>query len=217
MKLTWLSFFVAMAIVVMIAIVLDLPDLYSLTKPLLIITLLLYFLSASKGFPGWRVLVAAALVFSWLGDVLLLMDNMFLSGLAAFLVAHIFYVIAYYKTGAASGRINPVLLAGIVVAGLAALRVLYPGLGDMLIPVVIYSSVLLTMVILALKRKGATPAPSYLLVAIGAMLFLISDSILGISKFAFEIPAERILVMSTYITAQFLIVHGLLKHQQGHH
>ena len=198
----------------MIAIVLEMPALYRLSKPLLVFTLLIYFLSASKAYPGWRVLVVIALVFCWFGDVLLLMDNLFLAGLAAFLVAHIFYVISYYKTGAASGRINPLVLAAIVIAGLAALRVLYPGLGDMLIPVVIYSSVLLTMVILALKRRGATNGSSYRLVTAGALLFVVSDSVLGMGKFAFEIPAERILVMSTYIAAQFLIVHGLLKHQQ---
>jgi uncharacterized membrane protein YhhN len=89
---------------------------------------------------------------------------------------------------------------------------LYPGLGGMLLPVLAYMVVLLSMGIWAHKRRGATTAVSFTLVSAGAMLFVISDGLIAINKFAFEIPAERILVMSTYIAAQYLIVQGLLKH-----
>ena len=64
------------------------------------------------------------------------------------------------------------------------------------------------------KRRGATSASSFKLVALGAILFAISDGLIAVNKFAFPIPAERILVMSIYMTAQYLIVQGLIQHME---
>jgi len=188
--------------------------LYFAAKPLLMVTLLLYFLSASKGYPNWRVFVLIALVFSWAGDVFLMRDGLFIAGLAAFLIAHVFYIITYQKTGAAQGKISPWSLAGFAVAGATLIWVLYPGLGGMLIPVVAYALVLLTMAVWAYKRKGATPEASFLLVTAGAIFFVVSDSLIAVNRFAFDVPVERLLVMFTYIAAQFMIIQGLLKHQE---
>jgi len=52
-----------------------------------------------------------------------------------------------------------------------------------------------------------------MLVSSGAILFVISDGVIAVNKFAFEVPGERILVMSTYIAAQYLIIRGLLEHE----
>jgi len=214
MKSNWLVFFMITVAAVMLAVVLKIPTMYLLTKPLLMVTLLLYFLSESKGYPGWRMLVVLALVFSWGGDVFLMLDDMFVAGLASFLVAHVFYIIAYHNTGAAKGRIRPFELAAFALYGIALMWVLYPGLGGMLIPVTAYALVLITMGIWAHKRRGATVAASFKYVSTGVILFVISDSLIAVNMFAFDVPGERLLVMSTYITAQFLIVQGLLKHQQ---
>ena len=212
MKTGWLSLYAITAAAVLFAILFGVPILYLVAKPLLMITLLAYFLSASKGFPGWRIMVIIALVFSWGGDVFLMRDDMFIAGLASFLLAHIFYIIAYQKTGAAQGRIRPVDLMAVTVYGLVLIWVLYPGLGGMLIPVLAYALVLLTMGVWALKRRGYTSGISFRYVSIGVILFVISDSMIAVNKFAFEMSLERLLVMSTYITAQFMIVQGLLKH-----
>ena len=88
---------------------------------------------------------------------------------------------------------------------------IYPGLGDMLIPVLIYALALLGMGVWAHKRRGATSNDSFKLVALGAILFAISDGLIAINKFAYPIPAERILIMSIYISAQYLIVQGLIQ------
>jgi uncharacterized membrane protein YhhN len=212
-KSTWLIFFASSAAAVFIALLFEMHTLYVAAKPLLMITLLLYFLSASRGYPKWRVYVAVALVFSWAGDVFLISSDMFIAGLVSFLVAHIFYIIAYQKTGAASGTLKPLDIIKFVLFGGVLIWVLYPGLGDMLIPVLVYALVLLTMGVWAHKRRGATSMTSFALVAAGAILFVVSDSLIAVNKFAFEVPTERILVMSTYIAAQYLIVQGLLKHE----
>jgi len=203
------------AAAVLIAILFKVPTLYLVAKPLLMVTLLIYFLSASKGYPGWRMLVVFALVFSWGGDVFLMLDDMFVAGLASFLVAHIFYIIAYQKTGAATGKIKPFELVAFALYGIALMWILYPGLGGMFVPVAAYAVVLLTMGVWAHKRRGATAIASFKYVSAGVILFVISDSLIAINKFAFEVPAERLLVMSTYITAQFLIIQGLLEHKKA--
>jgi len=212
MKPIWLILFMASAVTLFVGILFDVHMLYLTAKPLLMITLLFYFISASKGSPSWRFYVMAALVFSWGGDVFLMLDNMFTAGLVSFLVAHIFYITAYQKTGAASGELKPLDIMKFVLFGAVVMWLLYPGLGGMLPSVLAYMVVLLSMGIWAHKRRGATTAVSFTLVSAGAMLFVISDGLIAINKFAFEIPAERILVMSTYISAQYLIVQGLLKH-----
>ena len=215
MKPVWLILFIASVVTLFVGILVDAHMLYLTAKPLLMITLLLYFNSASSGYPSWRFYVMAALVFSWGGDVFLMLDNMFTAGLVSFLVAHIFYITAYQKTGAASGELKPLDIMKFVLFGAVVMWLLYPGLGGMLLPVLAYMVVLLSMGIWAHKRRGATTAISFTLVSAGAMLFVISDGLIAINKFAFEIPAERILVMSTYISAQYLIVQGLLKHDMA--
>jgi len=214
MKSNWLKLFVMTAATVLLSILLKAPAIYQLAKPLLMVTLLLYFLTESKGYPGWRLLVVLALIFSWGGDVFLMLDDMFIAGLASFLVAHIFYIIAYQKTGAGKGRIRPFDIAAFSLYGIALIWILYPGLGGMLVPVIAYAVVLLTMGIWAHKRRGATAITSFRYVSVGVILFVISDSLIAVNKFAFDVPGERLLVMSTYIAAQFLIVQGLLEHKE---
>lgn len=212
MKTTWLILFAISAVAEIVAILFDMSWLYSVAKPLLMITLLLYFISASQGYPRWRVWVILALVFSWGGDVLLMQEGMFAAGLGSFLLAHIFYISAYLKTGAATGQLRLWDLIKFVLIGSVLIWLLYSGLGNMLIPVLVYSVVLLSMGIVAHKRRGATSALSFTLVAVGALLFVLSDSLIAINRFSFAVPAERLLVMSTYIIAQFMIIQGLLKH-----
>ena len=213
MKPNWHVLFVISATAVFFGLLFDSQVLYLAAKPLLMITLLLYFLSESRGYPAWRWLVVAALVFSWAGDVFLIWNNMFIFGLIAFLIAHVFYIIAYHRTGAASGELKPLDVIKFLLLGSLLIWLIYPGLGSMTLPVLVYALVLLGMGIWAHKRRGATCASSFTLVSIGVVLFVISDGMIAVNKFAFEIPAERILIMSTYMAAQYLIVRGLLKHE----
>ena len=214
MKPDWRILYAISAMAVLAGLLFDLPVLYISAKPLLMITLLMYFAFATRGYPRWRVYVIAALVFSWAGDIFLISSDWFIAGLISFLIAHIFYIIAYQKTGAATGELKPLDTLKFVVYGFVLIWVIYPGLGDLLIPVLIYALVLLGMGVWAHKRRGATSATSFKLVAIGAILFALSDGLIAINKFAFEIPAERILIMSIYMTAQYLIVRGLVQHTE---
>lgn len=214
MKPDWRILYAISAAAVLIGLLLDLPSFYIAAKPLLMITLLLYFVIASKGYPRWRYYVMAALVFSWAGDVFLISSDWFIAGLVSFLIAHVFYIIAYQKTGAANGELRPLDILKFAVYGVVLMWIIYPGLGDMLVPVLIYALVLLGMAVWAHKRRGATSSTSFQYVAIGAILFALSDGLIAVNKFAYPIPAERILIMSIYMTAQYLIVQGLIKHTE---
>jgi uncharacterized membrane protein YhhN len=213
-KPDWRILYLIAAIAVLTGLLFKLQILYLTAKPLLMVTLLLYFVSATKQYPGWRNYAIAALVFSWAGDVFLISSDWFIAGLVSFLIAHIFYIIAYQKTGAASGVLRPLDIAIFVLYGGVLVWIIYPGLGELLAPVLIYAAVLLAMGIWAHKRRGATCARSFKLVAAGAILFALSDGLIAVNKFAFDIPAERILIMSIYMTAQYLIVQGLIQHTE---
>ena len=199
---------------VLTGLLLGLQTLYVAAKPLLMITLLIHFTLSSRGFPPWRRLVILALLFSWAGDVFLISGDWFVAGLASFLLAHVFYIIAYQKTGAAGSGLRTQDITVFATYGAALIWVVYAGLGDLKAPVLLYALVLLAMGVWALKRRNGTNETSFRLVTAGAVLFVLSDSLIAVNKFAFAIPAERILVMSIYMTAQYLIVQGLIQHRE---
>ena len=213
-KPDWRILYAISAAAVLAGLLLDRPALYIVAKPLLMFNLAMYFASATKGYPRWRVYVIAALVFSWAGDVFLISSEWFIAGLVSFLIAHVFYIIAYQKTGAATGELKPLDIVKFLLYGVVLIWLIYPSLGDLLIPVLIYALVLLGMGVWAHKRRGATSEASFKLVALGAILFAISDGLIAVNKFAWPIPAERILIMSIYMTAQYLIVQGLIQHTE---
>jgi uncharacterized membrane protein YhhN len=77
-----------------------------------------------------------------------------------------------------------------------------------MMPISAYAPAIMWMGITAAERQ--TNQKSYRFVLIGAILFIISDSLIAINKFAFTIPLSDLWVMSTYIAAQYLIVEGVL-------
>jgi len=209
---TWLMAFFVISIAEIASIVAGIDSVHAIAKPLLMVSLALYFWSASEGLSSWRYLVLGALAFSWAGDVLLMADDLFVAGLASFLVAHVFFIVVYQRTGAAHGTLKAVDIIKFGIVGLGLMWILYPGLGALFVPVLVYAVVLLTMALWAHKRRGATSARSFAFVAIGAVLFVLSDAAIAVNRFAFDVPFEGLIVMSTYIGAQFMIVRGLLMH-----
>jgi uncharacterized membrane protein YhhN len=87
--------------------------------------------------------------------------------------------------------------------------VLAPSAAGMAIPIAAYASVIGLMLITAIAAYDARKTPSGKIFVAGAILFLVSDSILGISRFAMPIPFSHSLVMITYGAAQVLLVHGI--------
>lgn len=187
------------------------------TKPLILISLIIYF-----GYFG-KILnrsiykfMVLALVFSLMGDVLLLFDHLFSSffifGLLSFLVAHLLYCYVFIKKWSAKKKSIFWIVAMFLCAyGLILFFILKNSLANLKIPVIIYILGILAMAISAFGRKNSVSAHSFKLVFLGALLFVASDSILALNKFMFPVPWSHFLVMGTYSAAQYLIVKGILE------
>ena len=99
-----------------------------------------------------------------------------------------------------------------VLAGTGLVTILYPHLGAFKIPVLLYALVLTVMVLQALFRYGHTNTPSFWFVFLGALLFMVSDSLIAVNKFLSPFGLAGLSITATYILAQFLIASGLRLH-----
>lgn len=196
------------------------------TKPLIIPFLLAYFFFSTAQLKGvlLRKTMIVALVFSWMGDTLLMFPKLFLYGLGAFLMAHICYIVAFKVSQQQPfkvGRVNFIRLffLNFPIYLFAAFVYFYirGGLGEMKIPVIAYLIIIVMMATTARERFKNTNVISFWQVMIGASFFLVSDGILAINMFYQSFTESGVLVMGTYVIAQFLIVRGILAHiQYGH-
>ena len=87
-----------------------------------------------------------------------------------------------------------------------------PGFAEMSIPVIIYASVIMLMVVAAIGRYGKVNPASFKWVLIGALSFMISDTVIALSRFTlvFEdnMSFARLIIMPLYVVGQYLIVKG---------
>jgi uncharacterized membrane protein YhhN len=157
------------------------------------------------------LLMLTGLLMSWAGDVVL--QFTFVPGLICFLLAQLMYLTAFYLTPGENtfrGK-GLVLLIPVIVLGIGLVWFLYDDLGSMKIPVFLYAIVILTMLSGAINRfKKVNPA-SFWLVFAGAFLFVISDSAIAIDKFSVPFRSSTLVIMSTYVIAQVLIVTGYIR------
>ena len=184
-------------------------------KPLTTLLILWLALSAQPAVDTrYRRAVLAGLVLSLVGDVFLMLPgDHFVPGLVAFLLAHVCYIVAFAPGSSAKAR----ALAFVVVAAIAAgnLAVLLPRVDAALkIAVLAYVVVLATMAAFALARAW-TPAVaqtlprSARLAAIGAVFFMVSDSLLAWDRFGGGVPMPALLVLSSYWLAQWCIARSV--------
>ena len=187
------------------------------TKPLLMPLLMLGFYIASFKRSGiFFYLILAALFLSWCGDVLLQMEGMFILGLVSFLLAHICYIIYFIKTGKGKqgvAQLKPLIALPVVLYIILFLWLLFPYLEALKIPVTVYGITIGTMLLLALNTKQKLQDKTSSLFITGALLFVISDSVLAINLFAYKHVALSLAVMITYAAAQYFIVKGAIVNQ----
>ncbi|WP_340076909.1 lysoplasmalogenase [Leptobacterium sp. I13] len=190
------------------------PWAHYITKPAIVTSLLVYFLCSSIRLPRVKLFASLALISSIGGDVVLMFveesNHFFIAGLILFLIAHLMYIITFSlqrNKKIALRSISFLLLS----YGFGVFWILKDTLGALLLPVSFYMIVILTMVLMAYARKGTVTRESFALVFIGALFFILSDTLLAFNKFYSSIPYAKILIMGTYAIAQYYIVHGILK------
>ncbi|GAA4777357.1 MULTISPECIES: lysoplasmalogenase [Flavobacterium] len=162
-------------------------------------------------------LLLSALIFSWIGDIILMFADKgelyFIFGLVSFLIAHIIFIVLFIKQEKETTTTNKLFWIGLIIVGiylLGMLFLLFPSLGDLKIPVTVYAVTISTMLLMAVKGYFNWSKPYNQTVLLGALIFVSSDSILAINKFHSELPKSGFLIMTTYIVAQFLITKGIL-------
>jgi len=186
------------------------PLLHYYTKGLLMPLLALSFFNFRQPLSGLQKALLAALACAWLGDVALLFEQQhplfFVFGLGAFLLAHIGYTWIFLKQGGRPVAYFYGLLILVLFYVSLLLFYLLPAAGDLQMPVLLYAAVLTSMLLSALYRKQASQW-----VLAGALLFVLSDSLLAINKFVWAVPFAQAWIMLTYLAAQYALVRGLLQ------
>ncbi len=172
-------------------------------KPLtMILIIALAVFSTSNSIANYKILIIAGLLFSLVGDVLLIEKSRFVYGLISFLIAHLFYIGAFFPN-AQNVKLFSVL--PFVVYILIFLSVLWSGLGKLKIPVIFYASIIGTMGFCAVNRYLFNQTESAFYAMSGALFFMASDSILAFDKFKRPLKFADFWVLSTYFTAQWMI------------
>lgn len=195
-------------------------------KPLMLLVLSSWFFFNSRRVGDrFTILIQAGLFFSLIGDLALLFQHVdefnFLIGLAAFLVAHLCYALAFafnvFDVGGTEGAwLSALLGAGLLVFGTSfVLDVLGSANveGALMGPVMAFACASTLMGIFAAFRFRKTFDRSFWTVFAGAVLLVLSDALLTDRKFnlrSLEVGTPWIMV--PYAAGQFLIAWGCLMH-----
>ena len=158
-----------------------------------------------------------ALVFSWIGDVMLMFEsfdsNYFIFGLVAFLVAHVFYIVLFDRVRVKENFKQSLLpLLPIAVYYILLISLLQPNLGGMQKPVSIYGLIISFMLSFAADLWRLKDKQVSFSIISGAILFITSDSLLAINKFYKQFEFAGFAVMITYGIAQLLITLGVARY-----
>lgn len=200
----WLIFALSGAALFIYARAADLALLSLLTKGIPVIALLLWLQQAPAGtYSRW---IRIGLFCSLVGDILLdWPGDLFVFGLGAFLLAHLAYLRAYFSD---CKRVAwPALFIALIVGGGMFSVLASAGLGPLLIPVICYSTAIGAMLWRALARlnqPGINPQGAWL-AAVGALLFVLSDSLIGINRFVAPFEAGPYAIIVTYWLGQWAI------------
>ena len=140
------------------------------------------------------------------GDLFLALDRqgLFMFGLGCFLVTQVAYALAFLRHRRAFMARWPWWLP-VVAFGLGVLAWMWPALGSERLPVTLYVTVL---VVMAMTAAAVEKRPGRLFA--GAVLFVISDALIGITRFVADFDDSVALIIAFYMTAQYLIFTGSL-------
>jgi uncharacterized membrane protein YhhN len=161
------------------------------------------------------LILCVSLLFSSLGDMFLALDagELFVFGLGSFLTAHLLYVALFVRSWpkpltASAGQ--KLLVALLILYGAAMFVWLRPGLGGRAAPVAVYLIAITAMCVAATLAGLRTRW-----IVAGALLFILSDSLIAIGKFKTPVEYGDYLVWSTYYAAQLLIAAGFLREKMA--
>lgn len=189
-----------------------------IAKPGVMVALFLW-LFTSAGLDGALLWFGAGILLSLVGDVLLMIspEKFFLAGLAAFLLAHMAYIVGF---NIPLPEMNFFGIVFAVMIGLGGARIIRrildrlpaTGQGQMRLPIILYSAVISVMLLSAMLKLVdiSWSANAAALASIGAFLFYLSDIILAWNKFVAPIPHGRIYNIAAYHLGQIALIAGVI-------
>ncbi len=186
---------------------------YNFSPILKIIPLLSLLIIVSAEVKGRkRILIMMALIFCMIGDVLLDLDRSgnFKIALIAFLIGHLFYIIIFQIERRFEKK-KSIFLILIFVYTLIVGFLLKDISPEFLPPVMIYLLVISIMTLSAFLMKDFS-----WIICTGAIIFMISDTVIAINKFLIPIPNSTVFNIGLYFIAQCLIITGLIINEQNH-
>lgn len=139
------------------------------------------------------------LVFSLAGDVFLMLPgNYFIPGLASFLVAHIFYIVLL-RQGQGWFPSRRALVA-VLAVGATMYGIVWVGLGDPVLKTAVaaYVTVISLMAAQAIGRAMVQGDAEARWVALGACIFMVSDSLIAINKFMTPVALSSLWILATH-------------------
>ena len=201
--------FVIISLLDILGLLIHVALLELIAKPFIIISLMAIYLTSVKNKNYWFL---AALFFSFLGDVFLLDNNdMFLFGIAAFLITQLLYIkiiIGYLNNSSKSQKLQAILPFAIYF--ILLIYLLIDNLGEYLIPVLVYGLTISVFGIVSLLNYIINKSQTSKLLLFGAFLFIASDSMIAFDRFYESKGFYSVLIMITYILAQYLICKYLI-------
>jgi len=202
--------FVLASMLDIVGIIFSIQLLVYIFKPLIIFSLLFLYVFSLPKRNKWYVI---ALELSFIGDVLLMFTGklFFISGLVSFLLAHILFIKIVLS------RIKKVNFSKLIIsvtpflgAFILLIFTLKDDLHEMLWPVIIYGLTISTFGVISLLDYMNTKSKESMFMFFGAITFMISDSILAINKFYNPAHILEVIVMTTYVFAQFFIFKSMI-------
>ena len=178
------------------------------SKPMIMASLIGFYISSAKKQSNAFLL---AMIFALFGDIFLMFngEDFFQIGLSCFIVMQVLYTFTFLKDRVNEIRSMIYRSLPVIFVSIAVINYLWDGLGEMRIPVAIYTAAISMMVISALIRRSNVTW--YLPVVTGVLLFMVSDALIALSKFGPTFTGIEYGVMATYMLAQYLIVRGMIE------
>jgi uncharacterized membrane protein YhhN len=191
------------------------------TKPLLMPMLILFYIfgvveASSISDVNWFIIIA--LIGGCAGDIFLMLENVdkwFIFGMGSFLINQIFYIMAFFVSitdYSAFDSWGLFLLAPAILILIFTVPRFIKNTEDMKIPVLVYMTAIFIMHIAALLRIADPEIQGlpFILVYVGSISFIFSDACIAVNKWAGEFVNARLIIMTTYVLAQFYITLGVL-------
>jgi uncharacterized membrane protein YhhN len=202
--------FVLVSVLEIVGVLFKIPMLVLIFKPLILLSLIaLYAVSVSKR----NKIYILALIFSFFGDVFLMFDGelFFMVGLVSFLIAHLIFIkIVVNRLQKPTVSRVVFSLAPFLILLLFLIFFLKPYLKELLFPVIIYGITISIFGMVSMLDYLNTKSKKSLFMFIGAIIFICSDGLLAINKFYSANAILALLVMITYIIAQYFIYKSMI-------